>query len=162
MRLAHWMVLALTCAAWALLSSTAPAQVVGGPMGNFPGLGFNPFGNGFAPNTGFMPGMNGFSNQQLGSMMGMRMMQGMGGYHGVQTGVANPFMNGGFGSQPDLYYEPPASNSTSSAGGKVKHSGSSSKREEARARRAEEKRLAAEAKAKPKAAKKPRPQKGQS
>ena len=73
----------------------------------------------------------------------------MGGFHGVQTGVANPIMNGGYGSQPQLYYDGPASSMSSG----TSKSGSHAKRDAARAQRAEEKRLAAAAKAKPKAEK---------
>ena len=144
MRLAHLTVLALFCTGWTALPAGAQGQVVGGIPGMLPGQGFSPFGN-----SGMMPGMNGFNNQQLGTMMGMRMMQGFGN-RGVQTGMADPFVNNGFGSQPALYAEQPGA-SNSAASGKSKHAGSSSKREEARAKRAEQKRLAAEAKAKPKA-----------
>jgi hypothetical protein len=151
MRLARFAVAALCCAVWVSLASAASAQMVGSPpVGNFPGLQFNPFGNsGFAPG---MNGMNGVSPQQFNTMMGMRMMQGMGGFHGVQTGVANPFMNGGYGSQPELYYDGPSStmgSGNSKHGGKAK-SNSHAKRDAARAQRAEEKRMAAAAKAKPK------------
>ena len=117
------------------------------PAGSFPGLQFNPFGIS-GPNSGFGPGMNGFTPQQFNTMMGMRMMQGMG-RHGVQTGVPNPVMDGGFGAPPQMYYDGPPS---SMASGKSK-SGSLSKRDAARAQRAEEKRMAAAAKAKPKAEK---------
>ena len=153
MRLARFAAVALCCAVWVSLAGAASAQMVGGsPVGNFPGLQFNPFGG-----SGMMPGMNGgVSPQQFNTMMGMRMLQGMGGFHGVQTGVANPFMNGGYGSQPELYYDGPSTTTgsgNSKSSGKTAKSNSHSKRDAARAQRAEEKRMAAAAKAKPKAEK---------
>lgn len=148
MRLAWLTTLILGCAAWA----AAPSSVSGQQMlGGVP-MGFSPFGG---ANSGMMPGMNGMGGANLGTMMGMSMLQGFGS-RGVQTGMANPFMNG-YGQQPELYYEPPY-NPGKSSGSKSKHASSSSKREEARAKRAEQKRLAAEAKAKGKTSKKSRKQ----
>ena len=157
MRLAPAIVLILCC----LSAAPAAAQVVGGgPVGNFPGLNFNPFGgSAFGPDSGFMPGMNGMGNQQLGAMMGMSMLGGFGN-RGVQTGVANPFMNSGFGSQPQLYYEPPASSSGSASSGKAKHSGSSAKPRGSQSQACRAERLAALAKAE-KSSKKPRKTKDQ-
>ena len=95
------------------------------------------------------PFAGGMMSPQMNTMMGMRMMQGFGG-GGVQTGMQNPIISGGYGSQPQLYNEPTGS----MAGGKHGSKKSSySKRDEARAQRAEQKRAAAAAKAKPKAEK---------
>ncbi len=148
MRLARFAVLGLCGAIWAGLTAAASAQVVGGfPPGTYPGLQYSPYGS-FMPHSGFGSGMNGLTPQQFSTMMGMRMLQGMGGYHGVQTGVPNPIINGGgFGGQPQLYNEGPAT----STGSGTSNSGTQSKRAAARAERAEEKRLAAAAKAKTKA-----------
>ena len=66
MRIAHLALPALCCVVWVGLVTDSSAQVGGGPVGNFPGLQFNPFGN-----SGFSPGMNGLSPQQFNNMMGM-------------------------------------------------------------------------------------------
>ena len=153
MRFAPAVALSLVAVSLGMLPAVGSAQVVGGfPQGTYPGL-YNPYGM-MGSNGGFSNGMNGVSGNQLGAMMGMRMLQGYAGYHGVQTGVANPIMGGGYGSVPQLYYDGPPASGNSSSSGKAAKGNSQSKRDAARAQRAEEKRAAAAAKAAAK--KKPR------
>jgi hypothetical protein len=111
------------------LPAAASAQMVGGPPG-----GLRPF----SPVTGATPFASGMSaqQQQMAQMYMLYGMMGMG-RGNVSTGVANPFVNGGFGmgSQPSF-------DSPQDYGPAYGQRGAGSNRDELRAQRAEKKRLA--------------------
>jgi len=151
MRVTPFLVLAVGCGL--LLGSTASAhaqaQIPNGiPQGLMPGFGLSPNGP-FTPQFGGQAmngGMGGgLTQQQFGNLLGLRALQGMG-HHGVQTGVQNPIMNG-YGSPPGIM----PGDEQYPASGSSKHKSSHAKRDAARAEKAEQKRLAAAAKEKPKA-----------
>jgi hypothetical protein len=147
MRVVRFLVLALGCPLLASLTASAWAQSQipnGIPQGLLPGFGLAPngpfqFGGGGAMNGGV-------TSQQFGNLLELRALQGMG-RHGVQTGVPNPVMNG-YGSPPGIM--PSTEQYPSASSGKGKHKSSHAKRDAARAEKAEQKRLAAAAKSKPK------------